>query len=104
MSFSKKRRFIAGAVCPRCSAMDSIMVYDDDGVDVRACVECDFKERANFEELDSKKPVAPKIERELPTRVNQGLFEAKEQESKPVDNANEVQVVKIIDGLSEKKN
>ena len=37
-----KRRFIAGAVCPRCSAMDKIVV--DIESDARECVACGFAE------------------------------------------------------------
>jgi uncharacterized metal-binding protein (TIGR02443 family) len=37
-----RRRFIAGAVCPRCSAMDKIVVDLD--TDARECVACDFSE------------------------------------------------------------
>lgn len=36
------RRFIAGAVCPRCSAMDTIVV--DRRSDLRECVTCGFQE------------------------------------------------------------
>jgi len=37
---SRPPRFIAGAVCPRCSAMDRIVVSPDG--DTRSCVECGF--------------------------------------------------------------
>ena len=37
-----RRRFIAGAVCPRCSAMDKIVVDLDS--DERECVACGFSE------------------------------------------------------------
>lgn len=37
-----QRRFIAGAVCPRCGAMDRIVV--DSGTDERSCVSCGFSE------------------------------------------------------------
>ena len=37
-----RRRFIAGAVCPRCSAMDKIVVDLDS--DARECVACGFSE------------------------------------------------------------
>jgi uncharacterized metal-binding protein (TIGR02443 family) len=37
-----RRRFIAGAVCPRCSAMDKIIVNLD--TDARECVSCGFSE------------------------------------------------------------
>ena len=56
-----RRRFIAGAVCPRCAQLDSIYIYQQDSVDVRACIDCDFEEQANFD-----RPV-----KELATRVNQ---------------------------------
>lgn len=38
-----KRRFIAGAVCPRCAQMDKIVVDLDS--DQRECVACGFSER-----------------------------------------------------------
>jgi len=41
-SFTASRRFIAGAVCPRCSAMDTIVVDRDS--DLRECVSCGFNE------------------------------------------------------------
>lgn len=75
MAFSEKRRFVAGAVCPRCSEMDKIVVYNENGRDFRECVACGFKDEMHF------KPVA----RELETRVNQSE-----------DEKNTVQTVKII--------
>ncbi len=61
MAYSTTRRFVAGAVCPRCSEMDKLVVYNDGGKDYRECVACGYKEEMHF------KPVA----RELETRVNQ---------------------------------
>jgi uncharacterized metal-binding protein (TIGR02443 family) len=55
--FRSKRRFIAGAVCPRCAVMDR-MVVDLDS-DQRECVACGFSEA---------RPQAPSA-RELQTRV-----------------------------------
>lgn len=52
------RRFIAGAVCPRCGKMDKIVV--DMKTEQRECVACDFSE-ARPEDKSSK---------ELPTRVS----------------------------------
>jgi uncharacterized metal-binding protein (TIGR02443 family) len=60
MAYSTKRRFMAGAVCPRCSQMDSIVVYNLDGKDFRECVKCDFKEEMRLNIASS----------ELDTRVN----------------------------------
>ncbi len=75
MAFSEKRRFVAGAICPRCSELDKIVVFSENGKDFRECVACGFKDEMHF------KPVA----RELETRVNQT------EEEKNI-----VQAVKII--------
>lgn len=79
MVYSIKRRFMAGAVCPRCSNMDTIQVYNLDGKDFRECVECGFKEEMRLN-------IAPG---ELETRVNHQDGE-KEQ----------VQVINIISDQS----
>jgi uncharacterized metal-binding protein (TIGR02443 family) len=76
MAYSQKRRFVAGAVCPRCSEMDKLVVYNEDEKDFRECVNCGFKEEMRFQ------PTA----QELETRVNVSAEEKKEQ----------VQVVKIM--------
>ena len=53
-----RRRFIAGAVCPRCGQMDKIVI--DLNTDHRECVACGFSEA---------RPKAPEST-ELPTRVS----------------------------------
>lgn len=58
--FSEKKRFIAGAKCPRCSEMDKIMAYHKDGKDFRECVACGFSDEMRF---------TPQV-REVDTRVN----------------------------------
>lgn len=40
--FSEQKRFIAGAVCPRCAALDKVVAYHKDGSDYRECVACGF--------------------------------------------------------------
>jgi uncharacterized protein len=57
-----KRRFIAGAVCPACSEMDKIQMWDEGGVPHRECVACGYADT-----LDERGNSVP---RELPTRVN----------------------------------
>ena len=59
MNTPNRRRFIAGAVCPRCAAMDKIVV-DLDG-DLRECVACGFNEA---------RPGDGAGPGELPTRVS----------------------------------
>ena len=63
-----RRRFIAGAVCPRCALMDKILV--DLNTDKRLCVSCGFNEERPG--LPAESPVVvmvPKVA-ELPTRVS----------------------------------
>jgi uncharacterized protein len=68
MAYSTTRRFVAGAVCPRCSEMDKLVVFNEDGKDYRECVACGYKEQMHFA------PVA----RELDTRVNQSEDEKRD--------------------------
>ena len=60
---TSKKRFIAGAVCPACSEMDKIQMWDVAGVPHRECVACGFSDT-----LDAQGNSVP---RELGTRVNQ---------------------------------
>ena len=39
-----KKRFVAGAVCPKCKALDSIMLYFENNVEKISCVHCDYHE------------------------------------------------------------
>lgn len=55
----QKKRFIAGAVCPRCSAMDRIVNFREGGKNYRECVECGFKDEIRLQSSP----------RELNTRV-----------------------------------
>lgn len=82
MAYSTTRRFVAGAVCPRCSEMDKLVVFNEEGKDFRECVACGYKEEMRF------KPVS----RELETRVNQ-----------TEEDKNAVQVVNILPFSGDKK-
>lgn len=73
MTQSIKKRFIAGAVCPRCGLMDKIVTYRVDHSEFRECVSCDFKDELVF------KPAV----HELETRVNK-TDEEKEAETQVV--------------------
>jgi len=57
-----KKRFIAGAVCPACSAMDSIKMWDEDGVPHRECVSCGYVDTLNAQ--------GQSVPKELGTRVS----------------------------------
>ena len=55
------KRFIAGAICPACSKMDTIRMYQQDGTSHRECVECGYADS-----LDERGNSVPS---ELATRV-----------------------------------
>lgn len=44
MSKKKRKRFIAGATCPQCRSVDSIMLYFENNVEKLQCVKCDYKD------------------------------------------------------------
>ncbi len=56
------KRFVAGAVCPRCGQLDCIRMYRDEEREYRECVRCDFEDS---QRLDGAPEPA-----ELETRVN----------------------------------
>lgn len=57
-----RKRFISGAVCPACQAMDSIRMWDVDEVPHRDCVKCGYSDTLNAQ--------GNTIPNELPTRLN----------------------------------
>lgn len=73
---SSPKRFIAGAVCPKCAEMDRLVSYSNDEGTFKECVACGFIE----------KQIVQVEQSELDTRVNH----APEQ----IDEG--AQVVKII--------
>lgn len=80
---STARRFVAGAVCPRCSAMDKLVLYrNEEGVQLRECVACGYSESMNEQGQIN----------ELPTRVNQPRIG-----DKLLPHEDEVMPVKFLD-------
>jgi len=65
---SHRRRFIAGAVCPRCALMDKIVIDLD--TDQRLCVSCGFTEDRPGLRASSPLTAAAHKPPELPTRVS----------------------------------
>ena len=72
---SVRRRFIAGAVCPRCARMDKIVVDLD--TDQRECVACGFNESRPGQE-------GPGPVTELSTRVSRPAARRVETPAEPV--------------------
>lgn len=78
---SSPKRFIAGAVCPKCAEMDRLLTFTNDEGTFKECVACGFSEKQIVQvETD-----------ELETRVNH-FPEAPED-------PDEVQVVQVIKPL-----
>ena len=43
--FKASKRFIAGAVCPKCAEMDKLVMYrNEDDVETRECVACGYND------------------------------------------------------------
>ena len=77
-----RRRFIAGAVCPRCALMDKIVVDLD--TDQRFCVSCGFSEaRPGMPEVSLPDPKALKPV-ELPTRVSRAAARRVQTPAEPI--------------------
>ncbi|WP_420554734.1 YheV family putative zinc ribbon protein [Neptuniibacter marinus] len=70
------KRFIAGAVCPRCGEMDCIRTFRDDEREYKECVRCDYEDSMR---LDG----TPDIE-ELETRVNRNTGPQIEEGAQPL--------------------
>ena len=81
------KRFIAGAVCPKCAEMDKLVMYkNEDGRDVRECVVCDYRDVMKSED----EMVADAKAAELQTRVT--------PEGKAIRDEGE-QAIKIFDAM-----
>ncbi len=73
------KRFIAGAVCPKCAEMDRLVSYRNEEGTFKECVACGFIE----------KQIVQVAQSELETRVNHLPEDAS-------DALEEVQVVQIL--------
>ena len=83
------KRFVAGAVCPRCAEMDKLRTWRDEQREFRECVSCGYQDAMRLD--GAKEP------QELDTRVN--------RPEQPVDTdsagrakiaSEEVQVVQFV--------
>ncbi|CZF80417.1 metal-binding protein [Grimontia sp. AD028] len=53
-----KKRFIAGATCPSCSATDTMRWWQEHHVEVVECVQCGHTDRRSPMSAEEKQPVA----------------------------------------------
>ncbi len=78
------RRFIAGAVCPRCGQMDKLVV--DSATDTRECVNCGYSDKRPTDEATEprtrvNRPAARRVEtRAEPVRLVQEPSPAPDKE------------------------
>ena len=49
-----KKRFVAGAKCPKCKAADTIVLFKEQGVETVECVECDYRDQQTEEQVAAK--------------------------------------------------
>ncbi|WP_037457901.1 YheV family putative zinc ribbon protein [Shewanella sp. HN-41] len=49
-----KKRFVAGAKCPKCGAKDSILLFKEHGIETVECTECDYREQQTDEKVAEK--------------------------------------------------
>lgn len=59
------RRFIAGAVCPRCAEMDRIVMYSNEKGQFRECVACGFADREG-----EREPAVAELQTRVNSRIN----------------------------------
>lgn len=81
------KRFIAGAVCPRCGEMDRLRLWRDDVREFRECIDCGYEDAMRLDGAADPE--------ELETRVN------KEAEQKIASDGE--QVIKFVPSQAHKK-
>ncbi|TKI04982.1 YheV family putative zinc ribbon protein [Martelella alba] len=59
----RRKRFIAGAVCPECQSRDTLAIWRDeqDEFDNVVCVQCGFTQRQTDKTITEKKPAPERI-------------------------------------------
>ena len=87
MAIKPVKRFIAGAVCPRCAEMDKLVMFkNEEEQQVRECVRCGYSDK-----ITEDGTIITDAE-ELSTRVNQPRVG-----EQALPHEDEVQVVYIVD-------
>jgi uncharacterized protein len=78
------KRFVAGAKCPQCQALDKVVMFRKEGIQYQSCVSCGYMDDMVFERQF----------RELDTRVNRTADERRA----------ELAVIRIVDRAPDKSN
>ena len=53
MSKRQRKRFVAGAKCPKCGALDTIMLYFENNIEKLRCIQCDYAESQAPDEVET---------------------------------------------------
>ena len=54
MTNKQRRRFIAGATCPECKALDTISLYFENNIEKLECVACGYQESQTDDSVKSQ--------------------------------------------------
>ncbi|WP_394203389.1 YheV family putative zinc ribbon protein [Shewanella waksmanii] len=49
-----KKRFVAGAKCPKCQAKETIVLFKEHGIETVECIECDYREQQGDEQATTQ--------------------------------------------------
>jgi uncharacterized metal-binding protein (TIGR02443 family) len=61
MTNKLRKRFIAGATCPKCKSIDSIMLYFENNVEKLQCVKCDYKDVQSATDVSAQVAIAADV-------------------------------------------
>ena len=65
-----KRHFIAGAVCPACSELDRVQMWDEDSAPHRECVSCGYADTLNEQGQSVPKEIGTRVNKAAPKPVD----------------------------------
>lgn len=55
------KRFIAGAICPSCKAMDKLVMWMEQDIPYRQCMACGFTDSLNEQGLSTAKELSSRV-------------------------------------------
>lgn len=77
---SVTKRFIAGAVCPRCGEMDTIRTYRDEEKEFKECIRCDYEDSMRMDGQSEMQELETRVNRDEKPQIEEGaqplLFKA----------------------------
>lgn len=79
------KRFIAGAVCPRCGKMDSVRMHRDEEREHRECIECGFSDSLRLDGRPEPKEIDTRVHKEKhEDRLSAGAAKSSEVKAEPI--------------------